>query len=91
MSLIFGGTTRCAICETAIDVDSQTVSTTAFIENSSDPLWKLSDAAMHSSCFANWALRRRFIDAFNAYYAKHYRGIRVMLEDGSIEEREPAS
>ena len=69
MALIYNGI-RCAICDQKIDLKGQYVATTHFIADPNDPLWRYSDAAMHSACFEAWEHRsefeakyQRFLDA----------------------------
>ncbi len=33
-----------------------------------------------------WDKRKRFINTFNGYYEKHYRGMRVMDDEGTISD-----
>lgn len=63
--------------------------TSPFIKDNAHPLWRYSDAAMHKTCFLAWSERRFFISTFNEFFDRHFRGMRYMLEDGSIEERDP--
>jgi len=54
--------TRCAICSAVLGGAKDLVATSAFISDRSDPLWPVSDAAMHRACFLEWSLREpRFL------------------------------
>jgi hypothetical protein len=88
MALIFLGRSTCPICSQIINADDSIVSTTAFINDVNHPFWRFNDAAMHQVCFASWKQRNEFISVFNDYFHAHYRGMRFMLEDGAIEERD---
>lgn len=64
MALVFEGM-PCAICGHALDLYVRFVSTSHFIADEGDPLWRYSDAAMHSECFETWKHRSEFIDKYN--------------------------
>ncbi len=89
MALVILEKSECAICGKVLHKDEPLVMTSPFIEDRSHPLWRFSDAAMHRVCFLGWSERVLFIETFNSYLDRHFRGMRDMLEDGSIEEREP--
>jgi hypothetical protein len=89
MALVLVGLSKCAICGEVIDTMDGCVATPAFVERQSDPMWQFSDAPMHRECFANWERRSEFVQAFNTHYAKHYRGMPVMMPNGAIEDRDP--
>ena len=44
---------------------------------------------MHQRCCLEWSGRVTFVATFNDYFDRHYRGIRYMHPDGTLEEREP--
>ena len=89
MALVFAGHSQCPICSNVIGAGEAIVATPAFLEDKKSPLWRFNDAAMHQSCFDRWEMREAFIVTYNNYYAAHYRGMRQMLDDGSIVECEP--
>lgn len=91
VAIIIRDSSSCAICGDTIRSEERIVATPAFIEDADDPLWKYSDAGMHSDCFLRWELRDAFIDAFNTYWSTHYRSMRSMEPDGTITERDPSS
>jgi hypothetical protein len=51
----------CSICGEPIRVGDDTVATTHFIGDHSDPLWRYSDSVMHRPCFDRWELRDEFV------------------------------
>ena len=87
MALILRGLTKCSMCGGVIESDDETVSTTHFIDDQNDALWRFSDSAMHKQCFLNWEHRKDFIKKFN-----ESRGIIIwgngtrhhMEDDGNI-------
>lgn len=89
MALTFLGQSQCALCGYTLEAGDAIVATPAIPVAESDPLAPFYDAGMHCECFQNWILKEPFIRYFNAYYDQQYRGMRFMLEDGSIDEREP--
>jgi hypothetical protein len=66
VAIILRGKTQCSICGIVIQEQEPIVSTSHFIGEQGDPLWRFSDSAMHKSCFLDWPLRERFIARFNA-------------------------
>lgn len=88
MAIILRGRSRCALCDEVLAEGQLLFSTSAFLDRD-HPLWRYSDAAMHHSCFDAWPDRRSFIDSFNEFWSRNYRGMRFMHDDGSVEEREP--
>ena len=66
MALILRGKSRCAICGAVLKTGDSIVATTAFISDETDPLWRYSDAGMHSECFVRWEHREEFVRRFNA-------------------------
>ncbi len=70
MALIFFGETECTICGVIVNDDDDIVTTTHFISDSSDPLWRFSDSAMHKSCFLNWQHKQNFINKYNEIIGK---------------------
>jgi hypothetical protein len=89
MALIFRGKSTCALCDLVIETGDEIMATSGVPVSASDPLAAFYDAGMHHACFMGWRLRESFIRKFNDYFEQHYRGMRFMREDGSIEEREP--
>lgn len=89
MAIVISGKTECPVCNAVIAEPDDLVATSAFIEDASHPLSQYSDAAMHRACFMSWGRRREFIDLFNKFWSSRYRGIRLMHDDGSIEEKDP--
>ena len=89
MALIITGQSKCAICGEVIQKSELLVTTSPFIKDKSHPLWRYSDAAMHRPCFLAWSGRLFFIKTFNEFFDSHFRGMRRMLEDGTIEEHDP--
>jgi hypothetical protein len=53
LALVLIGKSRCALCDLVIEND-QFIATSHFIADTTDPLWRFSDAAMHQSCFLAW-------------------------------------
>lgn len=67
----------CALCGEAIRPGEPALDTPDFIADEHDPLYRVSDAAVHRACFAVWEGRKRFIARFN-------RAARALAaEDGS--------
>lgn len=90
MALTILGKTVCPICGKILISDDDIFSTSGSdVVKADDPLWMYQDAAMHRNCFLMWPLRENFIRHFNEYFRLHYRGMRVMSENGEIEECEP--
>jgi hypothetical protein len=63
MAIICAGS-KCALCDRPLS--GPTVATQAFAEGPADPLWNVSDAAMHKECFINWPLRDQLIERYNS-------------------------
>src|SRR5262245_45961682 len=87
MALIIRGKTRCGLCNEVIKDEDEIIATSHFIADDKDPLWPLSDAAMHKGCFLGWNQRGGFVAKYNEVVA----GIRWgngtyhhMKSDGSI-------
>lgn len=89
MALILRGKSRCALCDEVLEEGEELFATSAFLSDEAHPLWRYSDAAMHLSCFRDWPDREAFVAEFNSFWAHHFRGMRFMHSDGTIEEREP--
>jgi hypothetical protein len=89
MTILIWGSSTCPLCNKLLSQEECLVQTTAFVEDPKHPMWRFSDACMHRDCFLIWPDRDNFISCFNDFYGSHYRGIRHMLPDGTIEEREP--
>lgn len=86
MALIFLGSSRCALCERAIEAEDGLVATSAFL-GPEHRLWRYSDAAMHRECFLAWGDRQAFVEAYNSIVGPHVAGDGTrhqMLDDGSI-------
>jgi hypothetical protein len=58
------------------------VTTSHFILDETDSLWKYPDAAMHRRCFLAWPARGEFVAKFNHEMARRPR------RDGSTEQME---
>jgi hypothetical protein len=89
MALIFDGT-KCAICGREIDIHRKEsfVATTHFISDSSDPLWRFSDAVMHYKCFQAWPHRDEFVRKYNSTIGQMVWGNgtrHLMHADGRVE------
>lgn len=84
MAVIFNGISICRLCDQVLESDQEIVMIPPFVEDSSSPLWAFSDVTFHKSCFMGWEKRKELIHAYNGYYRKHYRGMRVMDEEGYI-------
>ena len=87
MAIIIDGHTQCPLCDGVLGANDDTVSTTAFIGDSADPLWRFSDAGMHRACFLGWNDRESFVDRFNATVGQVVWGDgsrHRMAADGSI-------
>tara|TARA_R110002111_G_scaffold89753_2_gene139693 strand:- start:474 stop:758 length:285 start_codon:yes stop_codon:yes gene_type:complete len=65
MAMIICGKTKCSICGEVLAQGQKLVSTTAFIVDQADPLWKYSDSGMHYDCFQQWPLRVGFVKKYN--------------------------
>lgn len=89
MALTFLGKTECRLCGTVVRQGDVLVTTSGSPVDEKDPLFAFYDATMHQTCFLSWNQRLTFIRKFNEHYEKHYRGIRYMREDGTIEDRKP--
>ena len=86
MAIVIRGSSICATCENVLQDEDELVLIPAFIEDTSSQLWRYSDAAFHKNCFMNWDNRNRLITEFNGYYERHYRGMRVMDDEGNISD-----
>ena len=86
MAIVIGGSSTCALCDEVLEDEHELVMTPPFIEDSSSNLWRYSDAAFHKNCFMAWESRKLLIDTFNEHYEKHYRGMRVMDDEGTISD-----
>ena len=87
MALILLGKTQCALCSAVLEAGDDLVSTSHFIADPKDPLWRYSDAAMHRRCFLSWPQRAAFVEKFNATVAVHVWGNGMchrMRPDGTI-------
>jgi hypothetical protein len=87
MSLIVLGKTECSLCSGIIRAGDNIVSTSHFIAQQDDPLWRFSDSAMHRSCFLAWDQRAKFVEKFNRTVEAIIFGngtYHRMEEDGSI-------
>ena len=91
MAITIRGKSCCALCSEVLDAGQELFATSAFIEDQSHRFWRYSDASMHLTCFLAWPDRSDFIDEFNAYYSRHYRGMFFMHPDGTIDRRGPQS
>ena len=90
MALVLLGQSQCPLCRGVLESEDGVFATSGFPV--SDPaLEPFMDAGMHNACFMAWPMREQFIREFNEYYEAHYRGMRFMNENGSIEEREPTA
>ena len=89
MAIVIIDASECPLCGQVLREDEPLVMTSPFIEDPNHPLWRFHDAAMHKSCFLAWSERPLFIQTFNSYFDRHLRGMKYMLDDGTIEEREP--
>ena len=65
MAIVLRGKTECSICGKVILSGDEIVSTSHFIADKDDPLWRFSDSAMHHSCFIEWDHRAEFVAKFN--------------------------
>lgn len=89
MAMTLTGRSRCPLCDEILESGQETVATMAFIEDEKHPLWRYSDTEMHTTCFRGWSQREAFIDGFNEFWRRRYRGMLFMDPDGRIHEREP--
>ena len=92
MALIFLGKTPCALCGKVLETGEDLVSTSHFIGDQKDPLYRYSDAAMHRPCFLGWPQRAAFVEKFNAAVARQVagNGTRHRMElDGTIVVERP--
>ena len=88
MAILIEGSAFCALCNAPLYAEEEIVLIPAFIEDRTHNLFRFSDSSMHQSCFKIWKDRTSLIDEFNLFYQTHYRGLRVMSDDGSIENQE---
>jgi hypothetical protein len=88
MALIFSGKSKCAVCAGILREGEELVATSHFITESSDPLYRYSDAGMHLRCFVGWPLRHDFIRRFNEGMRELVPG-RYMSWDGAILDGTP--
>jgi hypothetical protein len=91
MALILLGKTTCAICGVVLNDGDDIFATSGGVMQTNDPLWKYQDAGMHRHCFRNWPQRESFRQKFNDYFDRHFRGMRFIREDGTLEDRDPKS
>ena len=87
MAIILRGKSQCPICSQVIGQDDEIVSTSHFIGEQDDPLWRFSDAAMHRQCFLEWEHRREYVDRYNTVVGPIVFGNGTrhrMDDDGSI-------
>ena len=82
--MIFIGLTNCPICESLLEEKHSIVMIPPFIEDTRNSLWKYTDTGMHQQCFDNWDCRAHLVALYNSFYKAHYRGYRIMNDDGSI-------
>lgn len=90
MALIVRGGSRCPICGNVIGKRDRIVATSHFVGDKNSPLWRYSDAAMHSECFQRWELRELFVAEFNSTMGKMTWGngtYHDMQPDGTILSR----
>lgn len=66
MAIIDFGKSRCSICGETLRVEQSIVSTTHFLREPNEPLWRFSDSAMHRLCFNGWELRHAFAAQYRA-------------------------
>jgi len=88
MAIIITGKTRCAICDRALEEGEEIVSTSHFIADPQNPLWRFSDAGMHQTCFLHWDQRHEFRQTFNSIVGTYIWGNgtrHLMREDGRID------
>ena len=65
MALILLGLSKCSLCGVALQGGDEIVSTSHFIADRDDPLWRFSDSGMHKSCFLSWEQRDNFVKKYN--------------------------
>lgn len=88
MAIVIRGRTKYAICNSVIEQDTEVVATQHFIPDKEHPLWRFSDAAMHSQCFIGWEYRIEFIETYNGTVGQIVWGNGThhhMRQDGVIE------
>jgi len=86
MAIVFEGMSSCCLCEKKLKENDELVLIPAFMEDSSHELWSFTDTGYHKDCFINWERKSELISEFNKYYERHYRGMRVMDEEGTISD-----
>jgi len=87
VAIILRGKSKCPICGDVIGKEDELVSTSHFIQDRTDPLWRFSDAGMHRQCFLAWQHRSEFVERFNSLVGPSVSGggtRRRMHDDGSI-------
>ena len=65
MAIVLRGKTECSVCGRVIKGGDEIVSTSHFISDKNDELWRFSDSAMHRSCFLEWDHRAEFVARYN--------------------------
>lgn len=86
--MVFFGSSKCPLCGVLLREGDELVSTSHFIAEESDPLWRFSDAAMHRSCFLAWDLRAEFVARYNQAVSHRTWGdgcYKHMSDDGTIQ------
>jgi hypothetical protein len=86
MAIVIIGSSPCALCDEVLEDEHELVMTSPFIEDTSSDLGRYSDASFHKNCFMAWESRERLIRTFNEYYKRHYRGMRVIDDEGTISD-----
>jgi hypothetical protein len=51
MALIIRGSTKCVVCGKVLTEEDEVAGLPPFATDSSDPLWRYSDAGFHRRCF----------------------------------------
>ena len=84
MVLLIEGCSVCPICSAVLEDGDEIVMIPAFIEDQSSELFPYSDSGIHRKCFRSWPLRNKFVDTFNGYYRRHYRGMLAIDLKGNV-------
>lgn len=87
MAIVVEGKTGCSLCGVIMARADDIVMFPHFIWDETHPLWRFSDSAMHSRCFADWSeaeqFRRIYNETWPTIMPNHPR---EMQPDGTILE-----
>ena len=84
--MIISGQSKCSICDKVLDEQERYILIPAFLEDESHVLFQYTDTGFHQDCFNKSSFRDDLVSAYNEYYKAHYRGMRIMNDQGEILE-----